>query len=138
MSSKLSGPRNSLDAVRLKHKYFLNPFKPYHVGIHCITLFEYSQVSTGFNISTSPLARASEFLKKWLSGKYNLIFTCPNGLADFLSTTQFLCRKMAQIFINMLIMQQNSKENGFTLIKSMINNTRHSGICYNLFRASQK
>ena len=62
--------------------------------------------STGFNISTSPLAPASEFLKKRLSGKYILVFTCPNGQADFLSTTHFLCRKMAQIPRNMLTMQQ--------------------------------
>ena len=30
----------------------------------------------GFDISTSPLAPASEFLKKGLSGKYILVFTC--------------------------------------------------------------
>ena len=38
----------------------------------------------GTDISTSPLAPASEFLKKGLSGKYVLFFTCPNGQADFL------------------------------------------------------
>ena len=38
------------------------------------------------NISTSPLAPASEFLKKGLSGKYILVFPCPNGQADFLKT----------------------------------------------------
>ena len=32
----------------------------------------------GTNISTSPLAPASDFLKKGLSGKYILVFTCPN------------------------------------------------------------
>ena len=35
---------------------------------------------------------------------------------------------MAQIPRNMLTMQQNLKENGFTIIKSMRNNTRYSGI----------
>ena len=42
----------------------------------------------GTDISTSPLAPASEFLKKGLSGKYILVFTCPNGKADFLKTKQ--------------------------------------------------
>ena len=37
----------------------------------------------GTDISTSPLAPASEFLKKGLSGKYTLVLTCPNGQADF-------------------------------------------------------
>ena len=45
--------------------------------------------SAGFDISTSLLALASEFLKKGLSGKNILVFTCPNGQADFLSTTHF-------------------------------------------------
>ena len=40
----------------------------------------------GSDISTSQLAPASEFLKKWLSGKYILVSTCPNGPADFLSS----------------------------------------------------
>ena len=39
----------------------------------------------GTDISTSPLAPASEFLKKGLSGKYILVLTCPNGQADFTS-----------------------------------------------------
>ena len=39
----------------------------------------------GTDISTSPLALASVFLKKGLSGKYILVFTCPNGQADFLN-----------------------------------------------------
>ena len=52
----------------------------------------------GFDISTSPLAPTSEFLKKGLSGKYILVFTCPNGQADFLSTLHFFyVEKMAQI-----------------------------------------
>ena len=34
---------------------------------------------------TSLLAPASEFLKKGLSGKYILVFTCLNGQADFLN-----------------------------------------------------
>ena len=80
----------------------------------------------------------SEFLKKDLSGKYILVFTCPNRHADFLSTIYFLCRKMAKLPRNMLTMQQNLKENGFTIIKFMRNNTWHSGIYYDLFRASQK
>ena len=33
----------------------------------------------GTDISTSQLALASEFLKKGLSGKYILVFTCLNG-----------------------------------------------------------
>ena len=41
---------------------------------------------TGTDISISPLAPASEFLKKGLSGKYILVFTCPNREADFLNT----------------------------------------------------
>ena len=38
---------------------------------------------SGTDISTSPLAPASEFLKKGLSDKYILVFTCQNGHADF-------------------------------------------------------
>ena len=41
---------------------------------------------TGTDISTSLLAPASEFSKKGLSGKYILVFTCPNRQADFLNT----------------------------------------------------
>ena len=93
---------------------------------------------SGFNISTSPLASADEFLKKVLLGKYILVCTCPNGQADFLSTIHFYYRKMAQIPRNMLRMPQNSNENGFEVINSMRNNTCRSSICYNLFRASQK
>ena len=55
------------------------------------------RLSTGFDISTCLLAPAIEFLKKGLSGKYILVLTCPNEEADFLSTTHFLNRKMAQI-----------------------------------------
>ena len=80
------------------------------------------------------LAPASEFLKKGLSGKCILVCTCPNGQADSLITTHFLCSKIPR---NMLTMQQISKVNGFKVIKSMRNNTCHSSICYNLFRASQ-
>ena len=47
----------------------------------------------GFNISTSPLAPASDFWKKGLSGKYILVFTFPNGQADFLSTTYLVMKK---------------------------------------------
>ena len=42
--------------------------------------------SIGTDISTSPLALARDFLKKGLSGKYILVFTCPKGQADFLNT----------------------------------------------------
>ena len=38
----------------------------------------------GTDISTSPLAPASEFKKKGFSGKYILVFTYPNGQADVL------------------------------------------------------
>ena len=65
---------------------------------------------SGFNISTSPLASADEFLKKVLLGKYILVCTCPNGQAAFLSTIHFYYRKMAQIPRNMLRMPQNSNE----------------------------
>ena len=44
---------------------------------------------------------------------------------------------MAQIPKNMQTMQQNWKETGFQIFKSM-NNTFFSSICYNLFKASQK
>ena len=37
----------------------------------------------GTDISTSPLAPTSEFLKQGLPGKYILVLTCPNGQADF-------------------------------------------------------
>ena len=45
-----------------------------------------NNVMAGTDISTSPLAPASEFLKKGLSGKYMLVFTCPNRQADFQNT----------------------------------------------------
>ena len=38
----------------------------------------------------------------------------------------------------MQTMQQNKKESGFQISKSIINNTCHSKICYNLFWASHK
>ena len=41
---------------------------------------------SGTNISTSPLAAASEFVIKWLSGKYILVSTCLNRQADFLTS----------------------------------------------------
>ena len=44
----------------------------------------------GTDISTSPLAPASEFLKKGLSGKCILVSTCPNGQADFLSAKHII------------------------------------------------
>ena len=45
---------------------------------------------------------------------------------------------MAQIPRNMQTMQHNLKKNVFHIIESMINNTCHSSICYNLFRASKQ
>ena len=45
-----------------------------------------NEKAAGADISTSPLAPASDFLKKVLSGKYILVFTCPNGQGDFLNT----------------------------------------------------
>ena len=47
-----------------------------------VTMF----ISAGTDISTSPLAPASEFLEKGLLGKYIIFFTCPNWQADFLNT----------------------------------------------------
>ena len=44
---------------------------------------QHLECESGTDISTSPLAPASEFLKKGLSGKYILVLTCPNGQADF-------------------------------------------------------
>ena len=44
-------------------------------------------LGSGTDISTSLL----EFLKKRLSGKYILVFTCPNGQADFLNTKLLFC-----------------------------------------------
>ena len=43
-------------------------------------------IIAGTNISTCPLAPASEFLKKWLLGNYILVFTCLTGKADFQSS----------------------------------------------------
>ena len=95
--------------------------------------------TSGTDISTSPLAPASKFLKKGLSGKYILVFTCPNGQADSLNTKNisFIVHG-PNIPRNMQTMQQNRKENGFQIFQSMINNTCFSSICYNLFWASQK
>ena len=62
---------------------------------------------SGTDISTSPLAAASEFLKKGLSGKYVLVFTCPNGQADFLNIKHIFYSKWPQIPRNMQTMQQN-------------------------------
>ena len=41
---------------------------------------------TGTDISTSPLAPVSDFLKIVLLGKYIIVFTCPNGQAGILNT----------------------------------------------------
>ena len=45
----------------------------------------------GTIISTCPLALASEFLKKGLSGKYIIVFTFPNGQADHLNAKHIFC-----------------------------------------------
>ena len=57
------------------------------IGFHCPGVLCPSV--PGFDISTSLHVPASESLKKELSGKYILVLTCPNGQADFLSTTHF-------------------------------------------------
>ena len=76
----------------------MRDFFPYHCSISVVAQYngiqQISGLIPGFDISTCPLAPASEFLKKGLSGKYILAFTCPNGQADFLCTTHFLMRKM--------------------------------------------
>ena len=55
-----------------------------------------------------------EFLKKWLSGKYILVYTCPNGQADFQSSPHIsYVENVPQIHGNMQTMQQNKKLNGF-------------------------
>ena len=46
-------------------------------------------------------------LKKGLSGKYILVFTCPNGQADFLNAKHNYLLKMAQIPRNIQTIQQN-------------------------------
>ena len=55
---------------------------------------------TGTDISTSQLAPASEFLKKGLSGKYTLVFTCPNGQDDFLNTKHIVNGPNTQKYAN--------------------------------------
>ena len=110
---------------------------PVRVNMYCWHSVHLMIAYSGFNISTSLLAPASEFLKKWILGKYIFVSTCPNGQADFLSTARYLYRKMTQIPRNRLKMQQNLIENGFKVIKYSRNNTCHSSICYNLLRASK-
>ena len=56
----------------------------YHIRL--VTIHKRECQLSGTDISTSTLAPASEFLKKGLLGKYILVFTCPNGQADFLNT----------------------------------------------------
>ena len=77
-------------------------------------------------MSTCPLAPAKEFLKKGFSGKYILVYVCPNGQADFLNSLHIFKKKMAQIPRNMRTMQQDQKGNGFQIIKSTIKNTCHA------------
>ena len=98
----------------------------------------------GTDTSTSPFAPASDFLEKGLSGKYILVFTCPNRQADFLNTIHmyvFLLNSEWHKYLrNMQTIQQNWNEHGIQIFKSMINNTCLSSICYinNSFRASKK
>ena len=47
-------------------------------------------MGTGTDITTSPLAPPSEFLKKRLSGKRILVFTCLYEQADFLNAKHIL------------------------------------------------
>ena len=65
------------------------------VNMYSIYIAAVTGLRAGY-ISTCPFALVSEFLKKRLSGKYILAFTCPNEQADFLSTSSFFIRKMAQ------------------------------------------
>ena len=67
---------------------------------HATYKIEEKSITTGTDISTSPLAPASGFLKKGLSGKYISVFTCPNRQADFLNTTHFFYSKWPKISRN--------------------------------------
>ena len=60
--------------------------KLYHPDLFSAVVHKKKNICAGTDISTSPLAPANEFLNKGLSGKYILVFTCPNGQADFLNT----------------------------------------------------
>ena len=63
------------DFIQVKYTFY--PFF-YFQNVHIFKL----PYQAGTDISTRPLALASEFLKKGLSGKYISRFTCPNGQAD--------------------------------------------------------
>ena len=106
-------------------------FLPDVVRLYCRTL-------TGTDISTCLLAPASEFLKKGFTGKYILVCIYLNGQADFLSSLH-ICRKWHK-YLEICKQCNTIKKKMFLfqIIKSMINNTCHSSIRYNLFRARQK
>ena len=63
----------------------LQPVSTLNIG-SCSVSAQMIRKTAGSDISTSPLAPVSEFLKKWLLGKYILVSTCPNGQVDFLSS----------------------------------------------------
>ena len=88
-------------------------------------LYFYFHRFSGNDISTRPLAPASEFLKIWPSGKYILVFTCPNGQADFLNIKNIFLKEIAQIPWN--IFKQFNKTEKKLVFKS--SNTCLSSIC---------
>ena len=72
----------------------------------------------GSDISTCPLALASEFLKKWLFGKYILVSTFTKGQAIlYEQSTHFYIENVAQI-------PRNMKQCKRMLFKSIINNCK--------------
>ena len=108
------------------------------VGSYVLCLFNSFTIGTYTDtniLSTCPLTPVSELLKKGLLGKYISVFTYPKGKLIFwtLNTFFIVIGPNTQKYAKK--MQQNRKENGFQIIKSMINNTCLSS---NLFRARQK
>ena len=91
---------------------------------------------TGTDISTSPLALTSAFLKKGLLGKYILVFTCQNGQADFLNTKHIFfivnCQNTQKYANNSTKLKRKWFSN---LSIQLINNTCLSRICYNLSKS---
>ena len=75
------------------------------------------RVFTGFDIRTCPLAPASEFLKKWLSGKYILVSTCLDGQADFLNSSHIFIKKMCHKYLE--ICKQCNKIKRKMIFKSL-------------------
>ena len=84
-------------------------------------------VSTGTDISTSPLAPASEFKKKGLSGKYILVFTCPNWQADILNTKHIVDGPNTHRYANNAI-QLKRYWFSYLYITKLINNSCLSSI----------